>query len=210
VKEEPVILLDEAAKDVGLADMVFNLIRQNLEQKPRKLRSFQALKSNVAILASDLEITITLAFRSGKLTIYNGIVGEADLKIVTDHDIVLQLSLIDICLGLPNYFEGYPEKPSPWKTQNRRHVETFPPINPPHQDFFGELIRYAFILKQTYNDTGARFSSSITGFSLLKPRCSEASRISIPKISSLGPKSMARSSVTLMVVTCDGPFLKEI
>jgi hypothetical protein len=105
VREEPVILLDEGAKDVGLADMIFNLIRQNLEQKPHKVRSFQALKSNVVIVASDIEITITLAFQSGKLTIYNGIVGEADLKIVTDHDVILQLSLITICLGLPNYFD---------------------------------------------------------------------------------------------------------
>jgi hypothetical protein len=105
VREEPVILLDEGAKDVGLVDMVFNLIRQNLEQKPHKLRSFQALKSNVVIVASDIEITITLAFQSGKLTVYNGIVGEADLKIVTDHDVILQLSLINICLGLPNYFD---------------------------------------------------------------------------------------------------------
>jgi hypothetical protein len=37
--------------------------------------------------------------------IYNGSVGEADLKIVTDHDVILQLSLINICLGLPNYFD---------------------------------------------------------------------------------------------------------
>ena len=102
MREEPVILLDEGARDVGLADMIFNLIRQNLEQKPYKRRSFQALKSNVVIVASDIEITITLAFQSGKLTIYNGIVGEADLKIVTDHDVILELSLINICLGLPN------------------------------------------------------------------------------------------------------------
>ena len=105
MREEAVILLDEGAKDVGLTDMIFNLIRQNLEQKPNKLRSFQALKSNVVIVASDIDIAITLAFQSGKLTIYNGIIGEADLKIVTDHDVILQLSLINICLGLPNYFD---------------------------------------------------------------------------------------------------------
>ena len=105
MREEPVIFLHEGAKDVGLADMLFNLIRQNLNQKPHKLRSFQALKSNVVIVASDIEITVTLTFQSGRLTIYNGIVGEADLKIVTDHDVILQLSLLNICLGLPNYFD---------------------------------------------------------------------------------------------------------
>ncbi len=78
---------------------------RTLSRSPINVRSFQALKSNVVIVASDIEITITLAFQSGKLTIYNGIVGEADLKIVTDHDVILQLSLINICLGLPNYFD---------------------------------------------------------------------------------------------------------
>jgi len=105
VREEPVILLDDGAKNVGLADMVFHLIRQNLEQKPHKRRSFEALKSNVVIVASDIEITITLVFQNGKLTIFNGIVGETDLKIVTDHDVILEFSLINICLGLPNYFD---------------------------------------------------------------------------------------------------------
>jgi hypothetical protein len=105
VRQEPVIVLDEGARDIGLADMVSNLILQNLEQKPHKLGSFRALHSNVVIAASDIEITITLAFQSGKLTIYNGIVGKADLKIVTDHDVILELSLINICMGLPNYFD---------------------------------------------------------------------------------------------------------
>ena len=103
--EEPVIILDEEAKDVGLADMVFNLIRQNLEQRPHKRSSFKALHSNVVIVARDIDITITLAFRGGELTIYNGIVGKADLKIIADHDAILTLSLINIFMGLPNYFD---------------------------------------------------------------------------------------------------------
>ena len=99
------IILDEEAKDVGLADMVFNLIRQNLEQRPHKRPSFKALHSNVVIVARDIDITITLAFSRGGLTIYNGIVGKADLKIIADHDAILALSLINIFMGLPNYFD---------------------------------------------------------------------------------------------------------
>jgi hypothetical protein len=103
--KQPVITLDDGAKDVGLAEMLFNLLRQNLEQKSQKLSSFEALHSNVVIVARDIEITVTLAFRKGKLTIYNGIVGKADLKIIADHDAILDLSLINIFLGLPNYFD---------------------------------------------------------------------------------------------------------
>jgi hypothetical protein len=102
---KPLIVLDEAAKDVGLAEMMFNLIRQNLEQKPQRLLSFRALNSNVVIVARDIDITVTLAFKKVELTIYNGIVGRADLKIIADHDAILDLSLIKISMGLPNYFD---------------------------------------------------------------------------------------------------------
>ena len=87
--KKPVIVLDDGARDVGLAEMMFNLIRQNLEQKPQKLSSFQALHSNVVIVARDIDITVTLAFKGGQLTIYNGVVGKADLKIIADHDAIL-------------------------------------------------------------------------------------------------------------------------
>jgi hypothetical protein len=103
--EKPVILLDNGARDVGLAEMMFNLIRQNLEQKPQRLSSFRALHSDIVIIARDIDITITLAFKGGELTIYNGIIGKADLKIIADHDAILEISLINICMGLPNYFD---------------------------------------------------------------------------------------------------------
>jgi len=103
--KRPVIVLDDGAKDVGLAEMLFNLLSQNLEQNPQKLWSFEALKSNVVIVARDIDITITLAFKGGELTIYDGIVGKADLKIVADHDAILALSLIHIFMGLPNYLD---------------------------------------------------------------------------------------------------------
>jgi hypothetical protein len=81
---QPVIILDEGAKDRGLADMVFHLIRQNLAQKPRGLSSFRALNSNVVIMAGDIDVTASLSFERGKLSIYNGIVGKPDLKIIAD------------------------------------------------------------------------------------------------------------------------------
>jgi hypothetical protein len=104
VNQGSVFVIDEGARDVGLAEMLLILIRQNLEQKPQRISSFEALHSNVVIVARDIDITVTLAFRKGKLKIYSGIVGTPDLKIVADHDVILGLSLTHICLGLPNYF----------------------------------------------------------------------------------------------------------
>ncbi len=103
--KKPVIVLDDGARDVGLGEILFNLLGQNLEQKPQKLPSFQALDSNVVIVARDIDITVTLAFKGGELTIYNGIIGKADLKIIADHDAILDLSLINILKGFPNFFD---------------------------------------------------------------------------------------------------------
>lgn len=103
--KKPVIVLDDGARDVGLAEMLYHLIRQNLEQKPHKLSSFEALNLNVVIVARDIDITVTLAFRRGQLTLHNGVVGEADLKIVADHDAILTLSLVNVFMGLPNYLD---------------------------------------------------------------------------------------------------------
>ncbi|MEW6376802.1 MAG: hypothetical protein AB1502_13550 [Thermodesulfobacteriota bacterium] len=103
--KKPVIILDDGATDVGLAEMLYHLLRQNLKQNPKKVSSFEVLNSNVVIVARDIDITVTLAFRGGELTIYNGIVGKADLKIIADHDAILALSLINIFIGLPNYLD---------------------------------------------------------------------------------------------------------
>ncbi len=102
---KPVIILDDGAKEVGLAEMLFNLLGQNLEQKPKKMSSFRALDSNVAIVARDIDIAVTLTFGGGKLKIYNDLIGKADLKIIADHDAILDLTLINIFWGLPNYFD---------------------------------------------------------------------------------------------------------
>ncbi len=52
-------LLDDGATDTGLAERMYHLLRQNLEQKPQKLSPFKTLHFNVTIVAEDIEITIT-------------------------------------------------------------------------------------------------------------------------------------------------------
>ncbi len=105
MKEKPVILLGDGAKDIGLAEMIFHLIRQNLTQKPQKLPAFKTLHSNVAITAEDIDLTITLIFERGKLTLFNGLVKKPDLEIIADRDTILELSLINFFRGIPNYFD---------------------------------------------------------------------------------------------------------
>jgi len=104
--KEPVIILDDGAKDVGLAVMLSDLIRQNLEQKPEKINDFNALDAKVLIEARDVQIVVGLEFKQGKLTVSKGSSIKPDLHIVTDSATVLDLCLVKIKFGLPYFFDA--------------------------------------------------------------------------------------------------------
>ncbi len=104
--EKPVIVLDEGARDVGLAEMMFNLIRQNLEQNPQKIKGFNSLDAKVMIEARDIQIIIGLEFKQGKLTISKDSSFKPDLHIITDSATILALCLLKIKFGLPYFFEA--------------------------------------------------------------------------------------------------------
>lgn len=104
--EKPVIVLDEGARDVGLAKMMFNLIRQNLEQNPQKIKGFNSLDAKVIIEARDIQIIIGLEFKQGKLTISKDSSFKPDLHIITDSATILALCLLKIKFGLPYFFDA--------------------------------------------------------------------------------------------------------
>ena len=103
--EKPVIFLDKGARDVGLAEMMFNLIRQNLEQNPEKIKGFNSLDAKVMIEARDIQIIIGLEFKQGKLTISKDSSFKPDLHIITDSATILALCLLKIKFGLPYFFD---------------------------------------------------------------------------------------------------------
>jgi hypothetical protein len=98
----PEIHLDKEAEEIGLACMIADLLRQNMEQHPEKERDFLALHSTISIEARDAEVTITLVFSPGSLSIYRGRHGVPDISIESDSATILELSLADMVLGVPN------------------------------------------------------------------------------------------------------------
>lgn len=101
---QPDVALAPGAEDNGLAIMLADLVRQNLEAKPRKLPDFAALGGTVSIVADDADVVLTLRFeKGGKLRIYDGIVGIPDVTIRGPSDAILALSNMPLAtrLGLP-------------------------------------------------------------------------------------------------------------
>jgi hypothetical protein len=104
--EKPVILLDEGARDLGLAEMMFNLIRQNLDQDPGKIKLFNSLDARVLIEARDIQVTVGLEFKQERLTVSEGFSVKPDLHIIAGSSTILDLCLLKIKFGLPYFFDG--------------------------------------------------------------------------------------------------------
>ena len=77
----PEVVLAPSAGDNGLAIMLADLLRQNLEAKPHKIADFAALDARVSIVADDADVALTLVFDRGRLTVHDGIVGIPDVTI---------------------------------------------------------------------------------------------------------------------------------
>ena len=96
------IALAPGADENGLAVMLCELVRQNLETNPRKVPDFEALSGVVAIVAEDAEVSLTLCFDRGDLRVYSGVLGVPDVVIYGTSDTIMALSNMPLTKsGLP-------------------------------------------------------------------------------------------------------------
>jgi len=114
----PAVALAPGAEENGLAIMLGDLVRQNLEAKPKKIADFDALEGRVSIVADDADVALTLVFArvferkaAGSLTIHDGIVGIPHVTIRGPSEAILALSNMPLAtpLGLPLPSPGDPE-----------------------------------------------------------------------------------------------------
>ena len=106
----PVIQLAPGVEAEGLPEMLATLLRQNLEQRPERIKDFRALHIAVGLRVVDLDMEITLRFQEGELTIHKGLVKDPGLVITADSEIIFDLNLIRIRFGLPWYFDAQGRK----------------------------------------------------------------------------------------------------
>ncbi len=99
------ILIAPGSEDNAMADMLSNLLRQNIAQSTIKEAIFNAMKTTVAVHIEDIDVALTLDFDYGTLTIYSGTPKRARIRIYTASAYVLDLSNISIRFGLPCFFD---------------------------------------------------------------------------------------------------------
>jgi hypothetical protein len=149
----PRIGLAAGAEENGLAIMLGDLVRQNLEAKPKKKVDFDALEGRVAIVADDADVALTLVFEKARdggsgstttLTIHDGIVGIPDVTIRGPSDAILALSNMPLAtpLGLPF--------PSPGDAEG---LKTFLDLSRQMRQgklhFYGMLLHVPLVMKLT-------------------------------------------------------------
>lgn len=100
------IEISPEVEDGGMATMIADIIKGNIEEKPYRINEFNALNGNIYMNAEDAEVDMTLAFFGGWLKVYNGKVGDPMISITTDSATMLDLANISIKFGLPYYLDA--------------------------------------------------------------------------------------------------------
>jgi len=99
------VSLAPGAEENGMAAMLGDMIKTNVQSKPSKLKDFNKLKGTVWISAVDADVQMTMVFNKGSLTIHDGKVGKPIIQIATDSGTLLELANLNIKFGMPYYFD---------------------------------------------------------------------------------------------------------
>ncbi|MGH7440394.1 MAG: hypothetical protein ACRENE_32285 [Polyangiaceae bacterium] len=137
--------LAPGAEDNGLAIMLSDLVRQNLEAKPHKRGDFDALAGSVAIVADDADVVLTMRFEAGgKMRIFDGIEGIPDVTIRGPADAILAMSNMPLAtrFGLP-----IPRRDDPQELKTVR--ELFALIRSGRLHSYGALFHLPLVLRLT-------------------------------------------------------------
>jgi ADP-dependent phosphofructokinase/glucokinase len=90
------IVIDEKAKNSGLASMIYQMIKENLEKNPWKEKFAKKINSEISIFAKDAEVKVSLSFRKDKVLIFDSEIFYPDIKISADTSDLIGMTKIKI------------------------------------------------------------------------------------------------------------------
>jgi hypothetical protein len=100
------IKVTKEAEEIGLATMLADLIRQNVEGNFSKKIIFYLTKGKVFIKAVDADVEITLEFNRGSLTVHKGKKGRPHIEIEADSETIVNLSQIKTIFFMPVFLDS--------------------------------------------------------------------------------------------------------
>jgi hypothetical protein len=99
--DKGIVTLGPGAEENGFANMLSELLRQNMQAKPHKLRDLRKMNNTAALVADDAAVAVTLQFSRGHVTIQSGVRGVPDVTIRGTTDAVMSMSNMPLTFGLP-------------------------------------------------------------------------------------------------------------
>jgi hypothetical protein len=85
----------------GLAAMLGGLIQANLAAHPGRARHLTG-PAVFSISAPDAEVGVSIRLSAGRVSIRNGVVGRAHVRIEADSEVLVGLSAVPLRFGLPD------------------------------------------------------------------------------------------------------------
>ncbi len=139
---QDVVVLAPGAENNGFASMLAELLRQNFEAKPHKLKDLRALTGSVALVADDAEIAVTLEFLGDRLVVHDGIRNVPDVTMRGSADTLMAMSNMPVRYGLPIPRRDEPEEMA-------LVTDIFAQMRSGAFKSYGSLFRPAFLLRLT-------------------------------------------------------------
>lgn len=99
------IELSREARGNGFAEMLSQLLSQNMQNNGKRTKAFQGINGKVSLEAPDIEERVSLDFQGDTLKVSLGLSEDALLSIRADSISILNLARVKICLGLPWFFD---------------------------------------------------------------------------------------------------------
>jgi hypothetical protein len=90
------VRLAPGAEENGLANMLADLLRQNLEARPVARARFEAMRGRIVLHARDAEVTLTLDFGGGFVVLHDGALPSPDATIEADADAIVTMSRLPL------------------------------------------------------------------------------------------------------------------
>jgi len=90
------VIIDEKAKENGLATMIAQIIKENLEKNPWKKKYASAVNADVFINAKDAEVRVSLSFRKDRVVVFDGEIYNPDISIEAGTSDLIELTKIKL------------------------------------------------------------------------------------------------------------------